>query len=905
MSVSERTETDPRLISSAGYIPTLDGWRALAVLAVIVFHGVSPQSAGFAVASEGYRGVNVFFGISGFLICSKLLEEKVRTGTINLVGFYVRRVFRIIPPALAYLAVIGLAGVVGVLPGLPKSEWLSCLLFYRNYVALGHPNLTPSFTRYTGHYWSLSVEEHFYLFLPATVYLMGAAGARVFVPLVAAGVALWRVCDSRYLLFDRLLPGTYSPERTDRTIDGLLWGAALALVLTNKSLQKWVGRNLTMSVWTVLLAAYIVVAALKPPFSMMWEGMLVPVLLYGTALHPASYVGRCLENGFVRWIGRISYSLYLWQQVFFVARFASPAVPQTFPLNALGLLACASASYYLIERPMTAMGHRLFRSPNLTPPASFSEVIDSPAACTATPLRRRLLRPRNVALGLSALAIVHFLYVITRPKQVLIGFVPDDAFYELQIARHFLATGKWSFDGRLTTTTGFHLLNVYLMSLFPRLFDSPWLAVKFWMSAGLLCSIGAIVVTTNFVARRFRPPALLLVVLLFCAPAFLSQSLTILEYPYLVLVASLYVSAVFGNPDSYSKRQMFGCALLGILGSLARSDFGGLPLMMFVACACFGIVTGVWRYLYRSTTGLAGASVGLGLVFVNNYWFGRQLLSGSVKAKALWATRIGYRLRPSIETALDTLGRTRRLSLLVTLGVAAVILLGWLHRRAANRLELKSPTLLHDDLLFMLAGSGAIALYVIVYGADGGIQPWYTASFVIPFVLALGPLFGFLESDAFAQGCAAIGIAVLCARNLPQAFQPLWPYQYSVLAMSDYLRGHPVDGQVGSWNAGILGYFLDGGIVNLDGVVNDQIYPYVLDNRLIAYLDATNVKYVADYPMLITEGATEFGYSAHELTTRLQPVYSTPKFESGDYWTNYTLYRLSSADDHSSSQKNR
>jgi len=365
MSVSERKETDPRLISTAGYIPTLDGWRALAVLAVIVFHGVSPQSAGFAMASEGYRGVSVFFGISGFLICSKLLQEEVRSGTINLVGFYVRRAFRIIPPAIAYLAVIGLAGVIGVLPRLPKSEWLSCLLFYRNYVAPTHA----TFTRYTGHYWSLSVEEHFYFFLPGTVYLMGAAGARVFVPLLAVGVGLWRACDSHYLLFDRMLPGTYAPERTDRTMDGLLWGAALALVLTNKSLQKWVGRNLTMFVWTLLLAAYVLVAALKPPFSMMMEGMLIPVLLYGTTLHPASYAGRFLENAFVRWIGRISYSLYLWQQVFFIARFAPPAVPQTFPLNALGLLACAGASYYLIERPMITIGHRLFRSPALTPPA--------------------------------------------------------------------------------------------------------------------------------------------------------------------------------------------------------------------------------------------------------------------------------------------------------------------------------------------------------------------------------------------------------------------------------------------------------------------------------------------------------------------------------------------------------
>jgi hypothetical protein len=331
--------------------------------------------------------------------------------------------------------------------------------------------------------------------------------------------------------------------------------------------------------------------------------------------------------------------------------------------------------------------------------------------------------------------------------------------------------------------------------------------------------------------------------------------------------------------------------------------------MIFVACACFGIATGVWRYLFRSMAGLAGASVGLGMVFAHNYWFGRQLLSGSIKAKALWAARLGYQLHPSIETALDTLGRTRKLSLLVALGVAAATLLRWLqHRRTATgRLEVKSRTLTRDDMLFMLAGSGAIALYTVVYGADGGIQPWYTASFVIPFVLALGPLFGFLESDAFAQSCAAIGIAILCARNLPQAFQPLWSHQYNMLAMSDYLRQHPVEGEIESWNAGILGYFLDGGIVNLDGVMNDQIYPYMLGDRLVEYLDTMNVKYVADYPHQIDDvnSATSFGYSMHELTTRLQPMHSIAKSESGDYWTDFTLYRLSSAADRSSSRKNR
>ena len=364
-SYSTTTETDPRLATAAGYIPTLDGWRAIAVLGVIVYHGVSPRAIGYGLAEEGYRGVNIFFGISGFLICSKLLQDEVRKGTINLSGFYVRRFFRIIPPALVYLAAIGLLGMVGLLMQLPRTEWLSCVFFFRNYVA---PRQV-TYTEYTGHFWSLSVEEHFYFMLPGTLYLMGIPRTRILIPIMAVAVAGWRFFDSRYDLFSRLWPLTYSPQRTDRSVDGLLWGAALALLLTHKPLREWVGLNLTMFAWTGLLAIYVLLAAAGPPLTLMFEAMLIPLLIYGTALHPASLVGKFLENSVIRWIGRISYSLYLWQQMFFIARYHSPAMLQTFPLNALGLLACACASYYLIERPMIAMGHRLSRSPALTPPA--------------------------------------------------------------------------------------------------------------------------------------------------------------------------------------------------------------------------------------------------------------------------------------------------------------------------------------------------------------------------------------------------------------------------------------------------------------------------------------------------------------------------------------------------------
>src|SRR5262245_21093106 len=110
--------------------------------------------------------------MSGFLICSKLVDEEA-AGGIDLKAFYVRRAFRILPPAFLYLGVVALLGVVGVMSGPGGQEILSSALFFRNYRPL---------TDTTGHFWSLSVEEHFYLFWPLLMLLFGSRTMRRIAP---------------------------------------------------------------------------------------------------------------------------------------------------------------------------------------------------------------------------------------------------------------------------------------------------------------------------------------------------------------------------------------------------------------------------------------------------------------------------------------------------------------------------------------------------------------------------------------------------------------------------------------------------------------------------------------------------------------------------------------------------
>ena len=347
-----------------GYIPTLDGWRAVAILAVIASHAghsyseASGRVSFFDRIASGTHGVNLFFAISGLLITSRLLEEWDTSGRVSLKRFYTRRAFRILPPALLYLGVVALLGALGLLP-VVWSEFVAAMLFFRNYlpVILG-PNGAGFFT---SHYWSLGVEEHFYLFWPALLLFAGRKRALPVAIVIAVLVAVWRHFEAwrEIMLYNAIQPTYFA--RSDTRIDSIMWGVVAALALSRPEVRAFVERYLSTIVYLAFVALYGAIAyryGTRPTF---WEASIVPVLIVGTVLHPRSALGRVLENPALRWIGRLSYSLYLWE--FFFIYY--PGVPstlgvwQTFPVNLIATVVCASASYYLVERPLIRVGHRL------------------------------------------------------------------------------------------------------------------------------------------------------------------------------------------------------------------------------------------------------------------------------------------------------------------------------------------------------------------------------------------------------------------------------------------------------------------------------------------------------------------------------------------------------------------
>ena len=347
------------------YLPTLDGWRAVAVLGVVLYHGRSgffaEDSLLYKMCAHGILGVDVFFAISGFLICGLLLNEYEADGDISLRRFYLRRCFRILPPYYVALVIFCVVSALGVIT-LNYTDLPSCFLFYRNYLPLGvdeHGGF------YTAHFWTLAMEEHFYLLWPMLLLVSKPRRAGKTAFLLAMLVFSWRTVEGHFQLLAGLLPQVNLLTRTDTRIDGLLWGCLAAIYYPKISV--WLGVLVFRSCgWCRDIAGNYAVRACSGLDLVARD--LLPVMLLSTVTQPESWLGRVLDWPPMRWIGTLSYSLYIWQElslpeitsVMARGRFSALQRP---PWNLLALLVAACLSRYLVEIPMNRIGHRLSASP--------------------------------------------------------------------------------------------------------------------------------------------------------------------------------------------------------------------------------------------------------------------------------------------------------------------------------------------------------------------------------------------------------------------------------------------------------------------------------------------------------------------------------------------------------------
>lgn len=347
------------------YIPTLNGWRAFSILYVLLYHGMwiflnpetglYPHEQLWQISKNGAFGVYFFFGISGFLITTRLLEELSFCGTVSLKSFYWRRFFRIIPILLAYLTVIVvLKNLELITTGLRPI--LSSLFFFRNYTA-------DVSEWYTGHFWSLSMEEHYYLLWPF-LFLLFMKMKRPWIPvlLFILAVTIWRMIEYRYRILAPHLSVTEYRGRTDLFMDYILWGS-LAAILNKQSAfkEKFLKVFSASHIWICLLLIHILFF-IRIPLADTAKAILIQLSLLITINFPASAFSRFLEKKFIATVGLYSYSLYVWQQLVLTPnnmRIPQLSFFQTPPVNILVLALLAYLSYNFLENPAIRFGKKL------------------------------------------------------------------------------------------------------------------------------------------------------------------------------------------------------------------------------------------------------------------------------------------------------------------------------------------------------------------------------------------------------------------------------------------------------------------------------------------------------------------------------------------------------------------
>ncbi len=348
------------------HIPSLDGIRAIAVFIVFVAH------AGFENIVPGGFGVTVFFFLSGFLITTLMRQEFALARDISIRHFYLRRIYRIMPPMYLVLIAV-LLFELSRHADLHPSAIVAQFAYLTNYygIAFGEQDFLP----YTNILWSLAVEEHFYILFPLLLSwtLPRYSLRQVFnAVLVVCGLVLaWRC----FLVLGLHVDRQYTYAATDTRIDSILFGTAMALRF-NPVLDTVTRSESDKRCWLALIAglALIGVSFLvrNPVFRETIRYTLQGVALWPiffSAIHLSkSPVFAWLENSVMRWFGRISYTFYL---THFLAIGVSRAFVSHQLLSNVVAFALATAvslaMYFLVERHMSTLRRRLHDGPQPLP----------------------------------------------------------------------------------------------------------------------------------------------------------------------------------------------------------------------------------------------------------------------------------------------------------------------------------------------------------------------------------------------------------------------------------------------------------------------------------------------------------------------------------------------------------
>jgi peptidoglycan/LPS O-acetylase OafA/YrhL len=308
------TQNPDRLAMKLKYLPCLDGIRACAFVLVFFAH------AGAGSEVPGGLGVTIFFFLSGYLITTLLRVEWSETGHISLRNFYIRRAIRILPPLYLVLAIGWALDFLHVPAHQANGFGLASVLFYfYNYASLAH--LRVGIPAGLGVVWSLMIEEHFYFLFPVLYLSLRKRAASVRSTVALLSVICLIVLLWRFILIYGLHTSTaglgWTYQATDARFDSILWGAILAV-----GANPWCGDKIdflerkkgwfaAFGLLMLLLSLTIREPHFRETLRYTWQGLALLPIFYYVVANPCKWQTRWLSWKPLRWLGWVSYTMYL------------------------------------------------------------------------------------------------------------------------------------------------------------------------------------------------------------------------------------------------------------------------------------------------------------------------------------------------------------------------------------------------------------------------------------------------------------------------------------------------------------------------------------------------------------------------------------------------------------------
>lgn len=336
-------------IRASRTISSLDGLRAVSIVLVIFQHFSSSHQFGphdyLWRFQLGDLGVRVFFVISGFLITSLLMEEHARHGRIDLYSFYARRFLRIFPAYYFFLAAVFVLTISSLVPN-QLSDLISPLFYLSNYFET---------SRLLAHTWSLAVEQQFYMIWPLLIVFLGFRYGLNIAIAFAFLAPLYRV----YLSME--VPDAPTIWTEFQTAGDAITAGCIFAMLRERLWAMDAYRSLVNQRTLVISVVAIGFLATSHKWPVFWNGagsfimtLLIVIMIDCCIRMNESIAFKVLNSAPLVFIGTISYSLYIWQQLFAYGKITDNAA-----ISTICLVVAACLSYFLVERPALRL-KRLF-----------------------------------------------------------------------------------------------------------------------------------------------------------------------------------------------------------------------------------------------------------------------------------------------------------------------------------------------------------------------------------------------------------------------------------------------------------------------------------------------------------------------------------------------------------------